>query len=94
MWLEIGNMMIDKDYEFKTWHDMGSSRLNIFLPVSSAKSSVCSQELRTEVQWGAPHKNFRTEVQWGAPHAWGAVRCSEAHEVPPPLSIFSLLATL
>ena len=38
IWLEIGNRMIDKDYEFQTWHAMWSSRLNIFLLLTSGSS--------------------------------------------------------
>ena len=38
MWLKIGNKMIYKDYEFQTWHAMWSSRLNIFLLLTSGSS--------------------------------------------------------
>ena len=40
MWLEIGNRMIGKDFEFQTWHAMWSSRLNSFLLLTS-RSSIC-----------------------------------------------------
>ena len=38
MWLEMGNRMIDKDFEFQTWHVMWSSRLHIFLLLTSRSS--------------------------------------------------------
>ena len=40
MWLEMGNRMIDKDFEFQTWHAMWSSRLHIF-HISTSGSSRC-----------------------------------------------------
>ena len=40
MWLEMGNRMIDKDFEFQTWHTIWSSRLHIFLLLTS-ESSRC-----------------------------------------------------
>ena len=40
MWLEMGNRMIYKDFEFQTWHAIGSSRLHIFL-LSTSESSRC-----------------------------------------------------
>ena len=40
MWLEMGNRMIDKDFEFQMWHAMWSSRLHMFL-LSSSGSSRC-----------------------------------------------------
>ena len=38
MWIKMGNRMIDKDFEFQTWHAMWSSRLNIFLLLTSGSS--------------------------------------------------------
>ena len=40
MWLEMGNSMIDKDFEFQTWHAIWSLRLHIFL-LSTSWSSRC-----------------------------------------------------
>ena len=38
IWLEMGKRMIDKDFEFQTWHAMWSSRLHIFLLLTSGSS--------------------------------------------------------
>ena len=40
MWINMGNRMRDKDFEFQTWHTMWSSRLNIFLFLPSGSSKV------------------------------------------------------
>ena len=40
MWLEMGNRMIDMDFEFHMWHAMWSSRLHMFL-LSTSGSSRC-----------------------------------------------------
>ena len=38
MCLEMGNSMIDKDFEFFTWHAMWSTRLHTFLLLTSGSS--------------------------------------------------------
>ena len=38
IWFEMGNMMIDKDFEYQKWHSMWSLRLYIFLLLTSQSS--------------------------------------------------------
>ena len=38
MWLEMGNRMIDMDFQFQTWHALWSSRLHIFFLFTSRSS--------------------------------------------------------
>ena len=38
IWWEMGNRMIDMDFEFQTWHAMWNSRLHIFLLLTSGSS--------------------------------------------------------
>ena len=45
MWLEMGNRMIDKDFEFQTWHAMWSSRLHNFLLLTSGSSRCLVSEI-------------------------------------------------
>ena len=62
MWLEMGNRMIDKDFEFQTWHAMWSSRLHIslLLTLGSSKCLVFERIFSNHY-----YHNDQYDKKWG-----------------------------